>query len=131
MNVNTPTEPVRAWLENLPAEKKSIIEALRRLIASVAPEADEIIYHNALEYGPTDSIFYPICYITVFKTHLNLGFFFGGFLLDPEKLLVGSGKRMRHIKIRSLQECENLAITNLLAQAWADGLQRVEQLHHR
>jgi hypothetical protein len=130
MNVGIPTEPVRAWLENLSTEKKPIIERLRRLIASVAPEAHEIIYHDALWYGPPDSS-YPILYITVFKAHVNLGFFFGGFLSDAEGLLVGSGKRMRHIKIRSLQECENMAITSLLAQAWADGLQRVEQLHHQ
>jgi hypothetical protein len=131
MNVNTPTEPVRAWLENLSAEKKSTIETLRRLIASVAPKAHEIIYHDALGYGPTDSGFDRILYITVFEAYMNLGFFFGGFLPDPEGLLVGSGKRMRHIKIRSLQECENPAITSLLAQAWADGLQRFEQLHRR
>jgi hypothetical protein len=131
MNVNTPTETVRAWLENLPAEKKPIIETLRRLIASVAPEAHEIIYQDALRYSLTDSGVDQILYLAIFEKHINLGFFFGGFLPDPEGLLVGSGKRMRHIKIRSLQESENPAITSLLAQAWADGLQRVEQLHHR
>jgi len=131
MNVSTPTEPVQAWLENLPAAKKLTVETLRRLIESAAPEAHEIIYHDALGYGPTDSGFDRIFYVTVFETHVNLGFFFGGFLPDPEVLLVGSGKRMRHIKIRSLQECENPAISSLLAQAWADGLPRVEQLHHR
>ena len=129
MNISTPTESVRAWLENLPAEKKPIIERLRRLIEAVAPEAHETIYHDALWFGPPDSG-YPILYITVFKAHVNLGFFYGGFVPDPERLLVGSGKRMRHIKIRSVQECENPAITRLLAQAWADGLQRVEQLPH-
>ena len=131
MNVSTPTEEVRAWLENLPIEKKPTVETLRRLIGSVAPEAHEIIYHDALGYGPTDAGFDRILYVTVFEKHLNLGFFFGGFLPDPEGLLVGSGKRMRHLKIRSLQEAENPAITRLLAQAWADGLKRVEQLHHR
>jgi hypothetical protein len=130
MNVSAPTESVRAWLEKLPAEKKPIVKALRRIIASVAPEAHEIIYQDALWYGPPDSG-YPILYITVFKAHSNLGFFYGGFVPDPERLLVGSGKRMRHIKIRSLQETENPAITSLLAQAWADGLQRVERLPHR
>jgi hypothetical protein len=129
--VGAPTEQVQVWLENLPTGKKPIIEALRRLIGSVAPEAHEIIYHDALGYGPTDSGFDRIVYITVFEKHVNVGFFFGGFLSDPEGLLVGSGKRMRHIKIRSLQETENPAITSLLAQAWSDGLQRVEQLHHR
>src|SRR5579862_5184830 len=126
MNVNMPSESVGAWLGDLPAEKKPTVEALRRLIESVAPEAHEIIYHDALGYGPTDSGFDRIFYITVFATHVNLGFFYGGFLPDPEGLLVGNGKRMRHIKITSLQACENPAITRLLAQAWTDGAQRVE-----
>ena len=131
MNVSTPSEEVRVWLEHLPSEKKPTVETLRRLIGSVAPEAYEIIYHDALGYGPTDSGFDRIVYVTVFEKHLNLGFFFGGFLPDPERLLVGSGKRMRHLKIRSVQEAENPAITRLLAQAWVDGLKRVEQLHRR
>jgi len=131
MNVSIPTEQVRAWLEHLPSEKQPMVEALRRLIGSVAPEAHEIIYHDALGYGPTDSGFDRIVYVTVFEKHLNLGFFFGGFLPDPEGLLEGSGKRMRHLKIRSVHEAENPAIPRLLAQAWADGLKRVEQLHHR
>ena len=131
MNVSTPTSLVRVWLENLPAVKKPAVETLRRLIGSVAPEAHEIIYHDALGYGPTDSGFDRIFYVTVFETYLNLGFFFGGFLPDPEGLLVGSGKRMRHIKIRSVQESEIPAITSLLAHPWADGLRRVEHLHHR
>ena len=131
MNVSTPSEEVRVWLEHLPSEKKPTVETLRRLIGSVAPVAHEIIYHDALGYGPTDSGFDRIVYVTVFEKHLNLGFFFGGFLPDPEGLLVGSGKRMRHLKIRSVQEAENPAITRLLAQAWVDGLKRVEQLHRR
>lgn len=131
MNVNTPTESVRTWLDKLSAEKKPAVEALRSLIASVASEAHEIIYHDALGYGPTDSGFDRILYVTVFEAHLNLGFFYGSFLTDPDRLLVGSGKRMRHIKIRSLQDCKNPAIPSLLAQAWIDGLQRVEQLHHK
>ena len=130
MNVNTPTEPIRAWLETLPAEQKPIMEALRNRIASVAPEAHELLSRDAVWYNPPDSG-YPILYLTVFQAHVNLGFFYGGFVPDPERVLVGSGKRMRHIPIRSLQETENPAIPNLLAQAWADGVQRVEQLPYR
>ena len=130
MNVNTPPEPIRAWLENLPAEQKPIIEALRRLIEAVAPEAHEMLSRDAVWDNPPDSG-YPILYITVFQTHVNLGFFYGGFVPDPERLLVGSGKRMRHITIRSVQECENPAIPGLLARAWADGVQRVKQFSRR
>ena len=131
MNISSPTEQVRAWLENLPGEKRPTIHALRRAIGAVVPEAHEIIYHDALGYGPTDAGFDRILYITVFEKYLNLGFFYGGYLPDPEGLLVGNGKRMRHIKIRSLQEAENPAIMQFLVQAWADGLKQVEQLHQR
>ena len=127
MNINTPPEPVRAWLESLPAEKRPIIEALRGLIASTAPLAHEIIASDAVWYSPPNSG-YPIFYITVFQAHVNLGFFYGGFMPDPEGLLIGSGKRMRHITIRSMQETENPAIASLLVRACADGLQRVERL---
>lgn len=131
MDLSTPTEQVREWLHKLPADKKPTVDRLRRLIGSVMPEAHEIIYHDALGYGPTDSGFDRILYLTVFEKHINLGFFFGGFLNDPEGLLVGSGKRMRHIKIRSMQDSDNPSIKSLLEQAWSDGLMRVEQLHHR
>jgi hypothetical protein len=128
MNVNTPTEAVRAWLEALPAEKKPIVEALRRLIEAAGPSTHEILCQETLRYRLTASGVGHLFYIAVFAAHVNLGFFFGGSLPDPERLLVGSGKRMRHVPIRSVQECENPAITSLLAQARADGLQRVEHL---
>ena len=131
VNVNTPTEQVQNWLNKLPAGKKPAVNNLRRLIGSVAPEAHEIIYHDALGYGPTNSGFDRILYVTVFEKHMNLGFFFGGFLHDPQGLLLGSGKRMRHIKIEYTQDSDNPAIKSLLEQAWADGIKRVEQLHHR
>jgi hypothetical protein len=131
MNVSTPTEQVRDWLNKLPTNKKPAVNNLRELIGSVAPEAHEIIYHDALGYGPTDSGFDRILYVTVFEKHINLGFFFGGFLHDPQGLLLGSGKRMRHIKIEYMQDSDNQAIKSLLEQAWADGLKRVEQLHHK
>ena len=131
MNVSTPTEQVRDWLNRLPANKKPAVNNLRRLIASIAPEAHEIIYHDALGYGPSDSGFDRILYVTVFEKHINLGFFFGGFLHDPEGLLLGSGKRMRHIKIGFTQDSDTPAIKNLLEQAWPDGLKRVEDLRHR
>ncbi len=67
MNVSTPTEQVRDWLNKLPADKKLVVNNLRQLIGSIAPEAHEIIYHDALGYGPTDSGFDRILYVTVFE----------------------------------------------------------------
>ena len=42
----------------------------------------------------------PFAYVNVFKSHANVGFFHGSALQDPAKLLEGTGKRMRHVKLR-------------------------------
>ena len=57
------------------------------------------------------------CYIGIFKKHVNLGFYRGSELPDPNKLLLGTGKRLRHIKITSLQAIENPAIESLIKEA--------------
>ncbi len=43
---------------------------------------------------------YPFAYVNVFRAHLNVGFFFGAELPDPHGLLEGTGRFMRHVKVR-------------------------------
>ena len=61
-----------------------------------------------------------IGYVNVFKTHVNVGFFTGAFLDDPRKLLEGTGKRMRHIKIHPGQEIDSAALAALIENAYND-----------
>jgi hypothetical protein len=42
----------------------------------------------------------PFGYVGVFRAHVNVGFFYGAELPDSMGLLAGSGRRMRHVKIR-------------------------------
>lgn len=91
MNIQTPSAPVQAWLAKLPTQHQPVIAALRALVRSVAPDAHEIVSHDALGYGPSASGFDRILYVAVFATYVNLGFFYGGTLEDPERLLVGGG----------------------------------------
>jgi hypothetical protein len=127
MNIQAPSQLVQAWLEKLPAQHEPVVMALRTLIGAIAPDARETVYHGALCYSPADAGFDPSVYVAAFGAHVNLGFYYGGSLRDPEGLLLGTGKRMRHIKIRSLQECTKPALAHLLEQAWTDGLHRVAQ----
>jgi len=57
------------------------------------------------------------CYIAPFKKHVNLGFMYGADLPDPEGLLEGVGKPMRHIKIRSLDDLKQPAVKKLVEVA--------------
>ena len=123
------SDQVAEWLRQLPPNDREIVDALRGMIAGIAPDAHEIIYHDALGYGPAASGFDRIFYISVFKDHINLGFFYGAGLPDPDALLTGSGKQMRHVKIRSAESMPRAAITQLLDLAWPVGLTRVQARH--
>ena len=62
----------------------------------------------------------PFGYVNTFKTHLNVGFFYGALLRDPTGLLEGSGKRMRHVKLKPGSEIAAEALRELIRAAYAD-----------
>ncbi len=59
-------------------------------------------------------------YVNAFKDHVNVGFFHGALLEDPARLLEGTGKRMRHVKLRPGQDVDAAALGNLIEVAYAD-----------
>ena len=54
------------------------------------------------------------CYIGAFSEHVNLGFYYGAHLPDPQGLLEGTGKKLRHIKVREVEEVAQPALDQLL-----------------
>ncbi len=68
----------------------------------------------------------PFAYVNVFKSHVNVGFFHGNDLPDPSHLLEGSGKFMRHLKLKPGTPANHAAITRLIEAAYADIKCRVE-----
>src|SRR4029453_661740 len=59
-------------------------------------------------------------YVNAFTAHVNVGFFRGAELADPERLLEGTGKYMRHVKLRPGCVMEAAALTALIEAAYAD-----------
>lgn len=72
---------------------------------------------------------YPFAYVGVFKAHLNVGFFHGAELPDPAALLQGTGKRMRHVKIRASARLNPAALENLIESAYLDVKQRIGRIN--
>jgi hypothetical protein len=62
----------------------------------------------------------PFGYVNSFKSHVNIGFFCGALLGDPAHLLVGSGKRMRHVKLNPGRQQNEVALRDLIAAAYVD-----------
>jgi hypothetical protein len=59
-------------------------------------------------------------YVNAFKAHVNVGFFLGAQVSDPAELLEGTGKFMRHVKIRPGREVDEEALTSLVENAYLD-----------
>lgn len=65
-------------------------------------------------------------YVNAFTAHVNVGFFRGAELSDPSGLLEGTGKFMRHVKLRPDREVDSAALTALIENAYADMKRRIE-----
>jgi hypothetical protein len=98
---------------------------LRTLIRDTMPDAIEQLDPPAhlIGYGLDRTYKGLLCGITLHKAHINLMFARGTELPDTEGLLVGTGKRARHITIRQEAELENPGVRRLLVAA----LQRHQQ----
>ena len=124
-------EQMDDYINSYAPELQAIIRALREIATKSLPEAHEIIYHGTIGYSLTQSPFDRICYIAPQKKYVNLGFFFGAHLPDPQHVLVGEGKRMRHIKVRSVEDASNYALKQLMKEAWKDAPHSIARLHRK
>jgi hypothetical protein len=81
-------------------------------------------------YSVSDSPFDRICYIAPQKkNYVNFGFFFGAGLDDPRKLLIGEGKRLRHVKVWNMEEAKNPALAKLIAETWKEAPASIARIH--
>jgi hypothetical protein len=67
--------------------------------------------------------------VTPQNGYVNLGFFFGASVTDPLGLLEGTGKRMRHVKLRTVLVAQNPALISMMQEAWGNGVKAYAQLH--
>jgi len=65
-------------------------------------------------------------YVNAFTAHVNVGFFRGAQIADPDGLLQGTGKFMRHVKIIPGEDLNTDALTKLIETAYGDMKRRIE-----
>lgn len=68
----------------------------------------------------------PFGYVNVFTSHVNVGFFQGAALPDPARLFQGSGRFMRHVKLRPGTVSNDVALSRLIEAGYRDMKARVE-----
>ena len=107
------SKEVSEYINNLPDDKKEIVKALREIILPVDPSLNESLKWKQPVYSKKGDI----CYLFPAGNHVNLGFYNGTELRDPKKMLEGTGKNMKHIKIRGLENIDKEYFWELVSDA--------------
>ena len=98
----------------------NLFQDVRMFVIDLYPDANELLYHtHALTslFSVTSKMSDGFCMIPIYTNHLNLGFNKGTLLPDPEGLLQGTGKLIRHIPVTCKEDYNNQAVKNLIATA--------------
>lgn len=108
--------------------------AAREFILIEAPEANEFVYevytvadHFSFTNRPSDAF----VFITTHANWVNVGFNFGSLLPDPNRLLRGEGKWIRHIRITEAVDLKKVGIRQLLRAAIAEAEQPQDKAAER
>ena len=100
-------------------EVQELVLKTRTLVSRQLPGAQEMvdIPSKIIAYGYGPKYKDLVCAIAPYKGYINLIFGKGTLLSDPEKILTGTGKRARHVKIQLLADVEKPAIAALVREA--------------
>jgi hypothetical protein len=102
------------------ASARELAYLLRKLVIEVMPNVVEVPWPKmrmvSYGVGPKKKSEH-FCYISAQKENANLGFYYGAELPDPEKLLKGTGKLLRHVKLRDAKGVRGRALRRLLEAA--------------
>jgi hypothetical protein len=111
------------WMKAHAGELGAIAHRWFEVMRRCGDEVQEILHDGCPVACLGDA---PFGYVNVFTSHVNVGFFHGAALPDPARLLQGTGKFMRHVKLKSETTTNAAALSRLIEMAYADIQTRVE-----
>ena len=119
-----PRDPaVEAWLHAQQGELGAIACHWFGALRACGGDVRELLHDGHATACVGDAAF---GYVNVFSAHVNVGFFRGAELPDPAGLLEGTGRFMRHVKLRPGREVDTRALRDLIANAYEDMKARVK-----
>jgi len=99
---------------------RPVVKALRALVLEIDPDACEVVRlgDRAATYGVGPRRMADgYAYILPHRRWINLGFYRGAHLADPDAVLDGTGANMRHVKVRALEDAGGTALRTLVEAA--------------
>jgi hypothetical protein len=114
---------IDAWMTSHAGELGAIAHHWFEVMRSCGDEVRELLHDGCPVACLGDA---PFGYVNVFTSHVNVGFFQGASLPDPARLLQGTGKFMRHVKLKPEIPTDAASLHQLIAAAYSDIKARVE-----
>lgn len=108
---------VDQWLEERAPELGAIARTWFQRMRESGRDVREVMHDGCPTACVDDAAF---AYVGVYRAHANVGFFHGADLEDPTGLLEGTGKRMRHVKVKPGVDLNASALAALIRAAYAD-----------
>ena len=99
---------------------KDIAQRLKELIIGIYPEVVEVPWpkQRIIGYGVgPKKMSEHFCYIGAHSEHVNLGLYYGAEIADPEGLMEGTGKKLRHVKMRKPEDVNREEIRELIKRS--------------
>ena len=114
---------IDAWMKEHPGELGAIAHLWFQGMRKCGDEVRELLHDGCPVACLGDA---PFGYVNVFTSHVNVGFFHGAALHDPDRLLQGTGKFMRHVKLKPGLATNAAALNKLIHVAYSDIKARIE-----
>jgi hypothetical protein len=114
---------IEVWMQGHSGELGAIARRCFNAMRDCGEDVREVLHDGHPTACVGDAAF---AYVDAFKAHVNVGFFRGAELADPEGLLEGTGKFMRHVKLRPERDVDRTTLTKLIKTAYIDMRSRLK-----
>ena len=116
-----PEEQLRSFIDKFEPKHQAVIRAARKALRKIFPTATELAYDNynffVIGVGPTERPSDCIVSIAAAANGVGLCFIRGASLPDPAKVLLGSGKQTRFVRLPAAEVLQQPAVRTLLTVA--------------
>ncbi len=114
---------IEAWMRAHPRELSAIARHWFDVMRACGDDVRELLHDGHPTACVGDAAF---AYVNAFRDHVNVGFFRGAEIADPARLLQGTGRFMRHVKLGPERDVSAPALAKLIDSAYADMKRRLK-----
>jgi hypothetical protein len=108
---------IDAWMHAHSGELGTLARCWFEVMRGCGDDVRELLHDGHPTACVGDAAF---AYVNAFSGHVNVGFFRGAEIADPQGLLEGTGRFMRHVKLRPADAVDGSALTRLIDTAYRD-----------